>query len=118
MRDYLVGLGAGERTVPGTVVDVDEGIAFNAAFFVDLAQEPPVVAQFMPKGGLLALARVAVSPVGEPLGYITRHGQELPIHPEDMLGSNLPDLRSGEAGRCIFERVYYDVLAFEPNVAG
>lgn len=119
MRDYLVGLGAGNRALSGTVVDIDEGIAFNATFYVDLANDPPVIAQFIPRGGMLALARVAVSPVGEPLGSITRHDQELPARPEDMLGdSNLPDLRSGEAGRRFFESMYHNVLAFEPNPAG
>lgn len=119
MRDHLITLCAGRRAVSGTVVDLDRGVAFNVTYVVEPEQDPPVIAQFIPKGGLLALTRVAVSAEGEPLGYITRHAREMPAHPEDMLGdSNLPDLRSGEAGRSIFESTYNHVLAFEPNTAG
>ena len=118
MRHYLESIDAADSAVTGTVASLEDDVAFNAAYFLDTEQTPPVIAQFVEKGGLMVLARIALAPDGKPLGNITRQKSDPNMSAQlssymDLV--DLPALHGGENAALTFETVYFNILAFEPN---
>ncbi|MEK7153437.1 MAG: hypothetical protein AAB834_05795 [Patescibacteria group bacterium] len=126
MRTRLIGMGAGNRAVAGTVVNGETGGVFNTLYFVDEQLEPPVIAQFSVTErarGLTGLTRIAVTAEDQPMVAQSRHTVESSDDPGAILKALMQEGRvavwmrppkTGKKASPVFSTVFANVMAFEP----
>jgi hypothetical protein len=121
MRTRLIGMGAGECAVQGTVVDTDTGASFRAMY--DVINEPPSVVQLAYSGqGHFTVTRVGVDPENDtPLVDFGRYD---PNGIEDLSVLHLMGVEMGTENlrrfpetpaRMFFDQTFDNVQAFEPD---
>lgn len=128
MRDRLIGMGAGDRALAGTVVvDVDKP-AFRAVYYVDTEHVPPFVVQlslptaYWNGNGVATLTRAGVTPDDEPLVSLDRmtvtEGDDPASTLTRFLGADeASELRTSGSWRAdTFDTTYGNVEAFEPDI--
>lgn len=121
MRERLIGMGAGECAVQGTVVDTDAGASFRAMY--DVVNEPPSVVQLAYSGqGHFTVTRVGVDLESD--APLVDFGRYDPNGITDLSALHLMGVEMGmgdlrrfpEAPAAMFfDQIFDNVQAFEPD---